>query len=220
MNPKGGKGGKNTQDGKGKDRQSSPPSRQTPLQTKRIRSDHGWQPELTQPKGRGRTAMAAFPDPKEEGDPQWPLSPLKTNKKGTQYAKLVLKGGTRKGGAPPWPLSQTKEMKGRSKHRKVYLRGGHIDSEERKRRDLKRGRTAMAAFPDQVGEPAKQENIEEPTKRDMKRGRTAMAAFPNQVGRLAVKEQETTDRDLKRGRTARAAFPDQVGGLAEEKNRQ
>ena len=61
--PKGGKGGKSTQDGKGKDHQSSPSSRQTPLQPKSIRSRHCLQPGLRRPQGRGRAAMAAFPDP-------------------------------------------------------------------------------------------------------------------------------------------------------------
>ena len=61
--PKGGKGGKDTQDGKGKDHQSSPPSRQTTLQPKSIRSGHCLQPRLRRPQGRGRAAMAAFPDP-------------------------------------------------------------------------------------------------------------------------------------------------------------
>ena len=47
---------------KGEDHQSSQPSRQTPLQTESIRSDHCLQPRLRQPQGRGRAAMAAFPD--------------------------------------------------------------------------------------------------------------------------------------------------------------
>ena len=61
--PKGGKGGKDTQDGKGKDHQPSQPSRQTTLQPKSSRSGHCLQPRLRRPQGRGRAAMAAFPDP-------------------------------------------------------------------------------------------------------------------------------------------------------------
>ena len=130
--PKGGKGGKNTQNGKGKDHQSSPPSRQTPLQTKSIRSDHCLQPRLRQPKGRGRAAMAAFPDPngcstlrKITGDNRISFSWKGDLKRGrTDYVARGLnleekKGwngaweekscglvdGLWKGGAPPWPLS-------------------------------------------------------------------------------------------------------------------
>ena len=47
--PKYGKGGKDTQDGKGKDHQSSLPSRSRPQQAKFIRSDH-------RPRSRSRTA--------------------------------------------------------------------------------------------------------------------------------------------------------------------
>ena len=60
--PKGGKGGKDTQDGKGKDHQPSQPSLQTTLQPK-SRSGHCLQPRQRRPQGRGRAAMAAFPDP-------------------------------------------------------------------------------------------------------------------------------------------------------------
>ena len=130
--PKDGKGGKNTQDGKGKDHQSSPPSRQTPLQTKSIRSDHCLHPRLRQPQGRGRAAMAAFPDPNgcatlrkitggdrvsfswkgylKRGRTDYVARGLNLEeKKGWKGAweekRCGLVDGLWKGGAPPWPLS-------------------------------------------------------------------------------------------------------------------
>ena len=62
--PKGGKGGKDTLDGKGTDHQLSQPSRQTTLQPKSRRSGQGLQLRPRRPHGRGRAAMAAFPDPR------------------------------------------------------------------------------------------------------------------------------------------------------------
>ena len=47
--------------------------------------------------------------------------------------------------------------------------------------NLKGGRTAMAAFPDQVGDWQGGECGMEPTGEELKRGRTAMAAFPDEV---------------------------------------
>ena len=55
--------GKDTQDGKGKDHQLSQHSRQTTLQPKSRRSDHGLQLRPRRPHGSGRAAMAAFPRP-------------------------------------------------------------------------------------------------------------------------------------------------------------
>ena len=91
IEPKGGKGGKNTQDGKGKDHQSSPASRQTPLQPKSIRSSCCLQPRLRRPQGRGRAAMAAFPDPSGSTA----LCKIPGEDRGSFPRKGYLKGGRR-----------------------------------------------------------------------------------------------------------------------------
>ena len=101
---------------------------------------------------RGRAAMAAFPN--------------QANESYKQAQKNILVRGAHHHGRFPKSSWWTGK------------RG--IDNEEPTDRDLKRRRTAMAAFPDQVRYAmGRKVGCGEPKFEDVKGGRTAMAAFPN-----------------------------------------
>ena len=120
--PKGGKEGKDTLDGKGKDHQLFQPSRQTTLKPKSRRSGQGLQLRPRRPHGRGRAAMAAFPDPsgpvvalplcKATGDDRGAMAAFPdqvgrlAEKKNVVWSPRARSG---RGSAPQWPLSLRKD---------------------------------------------------------------------------------------------------------------